>query len=261
MRSATIHVGVNVSNTPPLFMVQPVFQDYSFIFIPIPTKREDISYRQLRNSLPGACDVVEQLGFSLDEEVHNDPEFVGFTFGEGPRKWMLARLRPGDYVFFVSSMKKIPVPSKTDFLEHPKRYVQELRSILKENRGPNWFYGLIAQLKISEIYAGKNEIKRYNLGDRVFQLNATVEEKLRTNAHVKRGDHYSGNYIIVKGEERESKIYKQTLPISNGNRCLAELQDVFYRHVLVRNRRKWFDAIFDNRGTNSFLKCVNACLK
>jgi hypothetical protein len=261
LRSITIHVGVNVSNTRPLLMVLPVFEDYSFIFIPIPGNGEGVTYMQLRDSLPGVCEVLEQLRFSVDNEVHNDPEFVGFTFGEGPRDWMLAKLHPGDYVFFVASMKKVPVPSKTDFLKHPKKYKPELKSLLKRNRGPNWFYGLIAQIKISEIYAGKNVIKRYDLGDQFCELNNAVEDKLLTNAHIKRGDHFSGDYVIIKGEENESKVYEQALPISQGNICLTELQEIFYKHLLRRNRAKWFEVILDNYGTASLQNFTKRKLK
>jgi hypothetical protein len=255
LRSATIHVGVNVSNTRPLLMVQPVFEDDSFIFIPIPSRGEGTSYRQLCGSMPEVCEVLKELGFSLNIEVHNDPEFEEFTFGEGPRKWMLAQLRPGDYIFFVVSMKKICVPSKADFSKHPEKYKQELKSVLKKNRGPNWFFGLIGQFKISEIYAGKNLIKRYGLHNNVHELNATVKDKLKTNAHIKRGDHFTGDYIIIKGGD-ESQIYQQALQISQGNTCLAELTEIFHKYALKKNGTKWFEAIFGDHGTNLLLNFI-----
>lgn len=241
-------------------MVLPVFEDNSFIFIPIPSKGEGTTYRQLRDSIPGICEVLEQLGFSVDGEVHNDPEFLGFTFGEGPRKWMLAQLHPGDYVFFVSSMKKISAPSKNNFLKYPKKYTQELKGVLKGNRGPDWFFGLFAQIKISEIYAGKNEIRRYNLSGFAYELNATVEGKLKTNAHIKRGDHLSGRYIVIRGEKSGSMVYEQALPISQGNVCLAELRDIFYKHTLMKNGAKWFEAIFEDDGTTLLLNFINSKL-
>lgn len=261
MRGTTIHVGVNVSNTRPFLMVLPVFEDFSFVFIPIPSREEGVTYRQLRDSLPGVCEVLEQLRFSVDIEVHNDPEFVDFTFGEGRRDWMLAKLRPGDYVFFVASMRKISVPSKIHFLKHPKKYTLELKKLLKRNRGPNWFYGLIAQIKISEIYAGKNLIKRFGLGDRFCELNNAVKDKLLANAHIKRGNHLFGDCIIIKGEENESKVYGQALPISQGNICLTELQDISYKHILRRNRGKWFEVILDDYGTDLMLNFINCKLK
>jgi len=253
-----MHVGVNVSNTRPLLMVLPVFEDNSFIFVPIPVVGEGTVYRELHDSAPGVCDILEQLGYSIDTEVHNDPEFAEFTFGEGPRDWMLARLYPGDFVFFVASMKKIPVPSKADFLKSPKLYSEELKCLLKQNRGPNWFYGLIAQIRLSQIFAGKNEIRRYNLYDRCRELDITVEDTLRTNAHIKRGDHHTGEYIIIKGERNESKVYHQALPISHGNTPLTELQDIFYNHALKRNRAKWFEVILDEEGTNLLLNFINS---
>jgi hypothetical protein len=228
LRSTTIHVGVNVSNTRPFLMVLPVFEDYSFVFIPIPSKGEGVTYRQLRDSLPGVCEVLEQLGFSVDIEVHNDPEFIDFTFGEGPRDWMLAKLRPGDYVFFVASMKKISVPSKTDFLKYPKKYGSELKGLLKRNRGPNWFYGMIAQIKISEIYAGKNVIKRYDLGDRFCELNDAVEDKLLTNAHVKRGG--SPFWGLYYNKRRGKRI--KGLRASSANKPWEHLLNRVSRHIL-----------------------------
>jgi hypothetical protein len=257
MRSATIHVGVNVSNTHPLLLVLPVFADGTFIFIPIPSNRDETTYAQLSNSLPGVCEILTQLGFDTSFKVHNDPEFVEFTFGEGPRNWMLAELCHGDYIFFLSSMKQVSIPSKMDFLKRPEKYKENIKNLLKQFRGHNWFYGLIAQIKISEIYAGKNEIRRYDLRDSVHELNAKSVDKVKTNAHVKRGDHLSGDYIIVKGDMKESKIYDQALPISQGNTCLTELENIFYEQALKRNRGKWFEAIFETRGTKSLLNFID----
>lgn len=84
MRSATIHVGVNITNTPPLQMVMPVFDDGSFIFIPFPSDGEGQGYQGIRSTVQGACEIVESMGFMAGLEVHNDPEFIGCTFGEGP---------------------------------------------------------------------------------------------------------------------------------------------------------------------------------
>ncbi|MFO8018985.1 MAG: hypothetical protein R6U96_10140 [Promethearchaeia archaeon] len=110
MKSAVIHVGVNVSNTEPILMVLPVFEDYSFIFVPIPSEGEGTRYFELRNTLSDACKVIEQAGFSGIIEVHNDPEFVGYTFGEGPRKDILAALRPSKGVGNVNFI----FPTKSD---------------------------------------------------------------------------------------------------------------------------------------------------
>lgn len=262
MKSAVMHVGVNISNTRPLFMVCPVFEDYSFIFIPMPNEhvsaKDKTTYKELSDKVIGVCEILEQLGYSKDIRVHNDPEFDGFTFGEGPRKWMLARLSPGDLIFFVASMKKILIPSKTEFLKNPKAYSGELKYLLKHNRGSDWFYGLIAQIKISEIFAGKNEIMRYHLHGICKELDNSAEKILETNAHIKRGDQDTGEYIIIKGEKNESKVYHRALPISEGDTPLTELQNIFYNHALKRNGAKWFELILDEEGTNLLLKFITS---
>lgn len=78
---------------------------------------------------------------------------------------------------------------------------------------------------------------------------------------LKGGDHLSGDYIIIKGEVNESKVYEQALPISHGNICLTEFQDIFYKHILRRNRAKWFEVILDNYGTDLLLNFINCKLK
>jgi hypothetical protein len=117
---------------------------------------------------------------------------------------------------------------------------------------------LIAQIKISEIYASANLIKRYGMDEFACELNAAVEENLRTNAHIKRGDHIFGRYVIIKGEKNESMVYERALPISQGNICLAELKEIFYKHILRRNGAKWFEALFGDDGTNSLLTFVES---
>jgi len=259
VKSATIHVGVNVSNTRPLLMVLPVFEDNSFIFIPIPSKEKDrTSYRQLCTSMLEVCKTLQELDFhfSLDDiNVHNDPEFENCTFGEGPRKWMLAQLHPGDYVFFVASMKKICVPSRNEFLNHPEKYKEELKGVLKKNRGRDWFFGLIGQFKIKEIYAGKKLIEKYHLSTEIYELNAVTAEKLKTNAHIQRGDHLTGDYIVIKGGN-ESKLYKKAIQISEGINCLREPDQIFHAYALKRNGAKWFEAIFNEQGTNRLLSHI-----
>lgn len=260
MKSVVIHVGVNVSNTSPLLMVCPVFSDGSFIFVPMPNERpgakDKTTYREICDLVPGVCEVLEQLGFSTNYKVHYDPEFQGFTFGEGRRKWMLARLCSGDFVFFLTSMKQVPIPSKSDFLKNPRMYSETLKCLLKRNRGPDWFYGLIAQIKVSGIFAGKNEIMRYNLYGKCYELDSKAENILSTNAHVKRGDQYTGDYIIIKGEKSESKEYPRAVPISQGNTPLKEVQDIFYKHASKRNGAKLFEAILDEEGTHLLLNFI-----
>jgi hypothetical protein len=257
-----MHVGVNVSNTRPLLMVCPVFEDDSFIFVPMPNERpgakDKTTYREICVLVPGVCELLEQLGCSTNIKVHNDPEFQGFTFGEGPRKWMLAELCPGDFIFFLASMKMVHIPSKADFLKSPKIYFETLKCLLRQNRGSDWFYGLIAQIKVSEIFAGKNEIERYKLHGKCRELDSNSEIILATNAHIKRGDQRTGDYIVIKGDKGESKEYHRALPISQGNTPLKEIQDIFYKHKLKRNRAKWFEALLNEEGTSLLLNFINS---
>ena len=244
MRSAIIHVGVNVSNTHPILMVLPVFKDGSFIFIPIPSDGENMTYSQLRNSLPGACEVIEQLGFPIEGGVHNDPEFIDWTYGEGPRKWMLDELERGDYVFFMGSMKEVSIPSKPEYLHNPRQYQDAISQCLKENRGSNWFYGIFAHFKVSH---------KYSTG-----IDMCDEDLFKTNAHVIRGDLEDGGLLtLIKGELSQSLLYKKVIPLSRGNYCLEQFRDILYRHYIKRNihkPNKWFEAILDEEGTTSLLR-------
>jgi hypothetical protein len=198
--------------------------------------------------------VLKSLGFPGTIHVHNDPEFMGRTFGEGPRDWMLAKLHLGDYVFFVASMKKVQVPSKQHFIENPDDYKDQVSCVLKKRRGQDWFYGLFAQIRIREMYAGRKAIGRYGLGHEVRELDGSTSYKVSTNAHIISRDHPPQNCIIVIGEGNQSGLYNQAIQISHGNNCLPEFRDIFYRDAVVRHGAKWFEAVFDDAGTSSLLR-------
>ncbi|MEM1540829.1 MAG: hypothetical protein QXJ07_05555 [Candidatus Bathyarchaeia archaeon] len=97
---------------------------------------------------------------------------------------------------------------------------------------------------------------RYNLYGKCYELDSKAENILSTNAHVKRGDQYTGDYIIIKGEKSESKEYPRAVPISQGNTPLKEVQDIFYKHASKRNGAKWFEAILDEEGTHLLLNFI-----
>ena len=108
--------------------VSPIFDDRSFVFLPIPNARtggiqiDDSStrlrtYSELRtNSDLLLTDYLPSDGLELNGEfienlknlpVHNDPEFEGMTYGEKKEKLngrmysILKDFKKGDFIFFM----------------------------------------------------------------------------------------------------------------------------------------------------------------
>lgn len=97
-----INVGSNQSNVGR----GPIFTDGIFRFIPIPESRKLATNR---------CRTYRQLGLAdyvpssyVDRPVHEDPEFVTFTYGHVRRGFgdmrSLKMLGKGDYLFFMATL-------------------------------------------------------------------------------------------------------------------------------------------------------------
>ncbi len=108
IRSFIVNVGVNASHGA---LRSPLFDDGTFVYVPIPEKLE---YRK-RDGLVRYQDL-----FSFDEleryipkrywdvAAHHDPEFSGCTYGDYPatvpKAATLSRARKGDFLFFLARL-------------------------------------------------------------------------------------------------------------------------------------------------------------
>ena len=110
-----INVGVNASHGQ---LRSPVFDDNTFEFIPIPEHGRRRSCPECE-TLPRYCDLESFNGLDLLKfipkkyhhcRVHNDPEFVSYTYGDyptiSPRAANLQKLKKGDFIFFLARLVK-----------------------------------------------------------------------------------------------------------------------------------------------------------
>jgi hypothetical protein len=110
-----INVGVNASHGQ---LRSPVFDDGTFEFIPIPERGRPRSCPECE-TLPRYCDLESFNNLNLLKfipkkychcRVHNDPEFVSYTYGDyptiSPRAANLKKVEKGDFIFFLARLVK-----------------------------------------------------------------------------------------------------------------------------------------------------------
>jgi len=110
-----INVGVNASHGQ---LRSPVFDDGTFEFIPIPEQGRRRCCPEC-GTLPRYCDLESFNGLNLSKfipakyyhcRVHNDPEFVSYTYGDyptiSPRATNLQKVEKGDSIFFLARLVK-----------------------------------------------------------------------------------------------------------------------------------------------------------
>ena len=113
MRLFVANVGVNSNDARKRGLRSPVLPDGSFEFVPI---KESSTFRAAANvpfyrELPSWTGRWSSLGEVVPERalryrVHNDPDFLGLTYGEieRSRASALARVQPGDQLWFLARL-------------------------------------------------------------------------------------------------------------------------------------------------------------
>lgn len=111
-----VNVGVNASHGA---LKSPIFLNGTFDFIPIPEKGRRVScpqcsalprYKDLRSY--NEIDLLQLIPRGYNNlRVHNDPEFVTFTYGDyptfSPRAANLKKASKGDFIFFLARLVKL----------------------------------------------------------------------------------------------------------------------------------------------------------
>ncbi len=102
-----INVGANTTHR----QQSPLFDDGTFEFVPIPSDcDEGLTYADLRQfNSPNTplFDRIANPAISPSENIHNDPEFATFTYGDNVdlgSKGRLRQLQVGDYLFFLARL-------------------------------------------------------------------------------------------------------------------------------------------------------------
>lgn len=188
-----INVGVNAAHGK---LRSPILEDGTFKFVPIPEEgrwhsfphsEELMCYRDLAplNVESNLMKVIPKEYYGRN--VHNDPEFDTFTYGDyptrSPRAANLKRIKSGDYLFFLA------------------RLVRWLNGRLTSEAG---FY-IIAYFEIDKVYSNLNS-----------RPNDKILEEIIHNAHVQRAlvdPSYWNSFWVFKGSENSRRL-KYAIPFS-----------------------------------------------
>lgn len=203
-----MNVGVNASHGN---LRSPIFKDSAFEFVPIPEAGRRVSCPEC-STLPRYRDLATNNGVDIlqiipkscrDLRVHNDPEFISYTYGDypciSPRAANLKRAANGDFLFFLA------------------------RLVMHNNGsfGSGGFY-LIGYFEIEDI-----------LKDVKSKPNDAVLEVFGKNAHVLRGlysQEYWDGFWVFKGSKRSCRF-----------RCAVPFDKEFCDSVLLDAKGKKLD--------------------
>jgi len=185
------NVGVNSFYQRKYRIMSPIFTNGSFEFISIKERSNIIGNTIPTYSKIKCVNSIHKLSYYLPKKVktyrvHDDPEFMTFTYGDSTKNSRSANLkyiRSGDYLFFLA------------------RLVTFENSNFYHKKGS--FY-LIGYLKVEDIFISEEDINENRL-------------LLKNNAHFKRyelGYENIGEFIIIKGSEKESQRFKKAVPVN-----------------------------------------------
>lgn len=195
MKLFVANVGVNMSSARLRGLKSPVFPDGTFEFVPIKE-----SSRYTHDGIPTYSDLPSVNGLSdslaayippaiAQYAVHNDPEFVTFTYGDvmSPRASNLRHIEPGDELWFLAR--------------------------LWEHDGCRWL-GTSDFYFIGRLSVEKNVLVRD--GTRPDSIDDEVRERIRDNAHYHRlaiaGAH--DPFRVIIGDRERSCRFRQALKIT-----------------------------------------------
>ena len=148
MKAGIINVGANASHFP---LRSPIFEDGSFEFIPIPEPmkipakcQHVLTFAELRSFYSAKATMAQYLPPRfLTLRMHNDPDLVGFTYGDyptqSPRASNLRLLDEGDHLFFLA---RLVAWRDGNFTEPAGFYLVgylEIEKVVREVRSRNSF--------------------------------------------------------------------------------------------------------------------------
>ena len=160
--------------------VGPIFEDGSFEYVPIPEDEKTTEERTYSDTKGRSGELFSTFVGKIfkNMKIHFDPEFETFTYGDHLTKSKIfARMDKNDYLIFYSGLK-------------PYRNVSYPRGLY-----------IIGYFCIDTVFIYDD------------LLNNTTKEKLKNNAHIKRGDN-ARDTVILKGFPEKSRLLKKVIHIS-----------------------------------------------
>ena len=215
-KALAVYIGASMSRNSVPRMRGYIFPNGKYIFIPQVSDDQHApgpTYRDLNLD-----DYVHPSYYGL--KVHYDPEFETFTYGEymgkaDPYTKNLLRLKPNDYLFFITSLQFSPGPYRREW------WVKL-----------DWAYYIIGYFEIEEIFNHKDISV------------AVVQHKLRNNAHIIAGDKRP-DLVIWKGSERSAKL-EYAVPISDKNIPTSLACEIFKVDLRKKIRPRWWQTYLIN---------------
>ena len=215
-KALAVYIGASMSRNSVPRMRGYIFPNGKYIFIPQVSDDQHApgpTYRDLNLD-----DYVHPSYYGV--KVHYDPEFETFTYGEymgkaDPYTKNLLRLKPNDYLFFITSLQFSPGPYRREW------WVKL-----------DWAYYIIGYFEIEEIFNHKDISV------------AVVQHKLRNNAHIIAGDKRP-DLVIWKGSERSAKL-EYAVPISDKNIPTSLACEIFKVDLRKKIRPRWWQTYLIN---------------
>ena len=200
MRAFTVNVGINTS---PDYLGRsaPIYANGTFDYIPIPSEnRRNPTYDEL-----GLTSAFERMNIldRIDTNVHHDPEFVTYTYGDfptGSRTSNLKDMSSGDLLLFIASLKRT---------KH-----EQLGSNFQKWIIPNRGMYLIGMFEVIGIFTKEGELFRKKLGRLAYKANPHYRRFIEND---------EDESWIFKGSNR-SCLFPVAIPIRRHD--LAELFDI-----------------------------------
>jgi hypothetical protein len=122
--------------------------------------------------------------------AHYDPEFETFSWGDYPNKrtYYARQLQPGDYYFFISSLRHISTDGKRE-----------------SDIDPLWAYFITGFFLVAR---PPEELS--------YPISLADRSRFKNNAHVRRSESADlGPFLIFTGTQEKSRLLKRAIPISN----------------------------------------------
>jgi len=236
MRAFVVNVGINTS-ADCLGRSAPIYANGSFDYIPIPSENEqNPTYDDLR-----LTSVFERMNIPhrIDENVHHDPEFVTYTYGDfptGSRTSNLKDMSSGDLLFFIASLKRT----------RHERLGSNFQKWITPERG---MY-LIGVFDVIGILTKDGELFRKKLGKAAYKKNQHYRRFLDYDddeSWIFKGSNRSCLFPVAVPIRRHDLVelfdieptrtnQTETAQVNSYTRTAREIMDIEYLARIVKNR-------------------------
>jgi|SRR2546428_3833841 len=215
-----MHIAADNSDRSTVGISGPIFEDYTFEFIPIIescdgtkksgcTSKETRTYSTIKSRNPKFGSLLSDFvpSDTKDHLVHYDPDMKNFTYSDPeivPRAKMLSKLAAGDYLFFIASL----APFNKD------AYSSSDRRTINAWQKKKMAKYIIGYFCVKGVYHVINNWNKINV--KGIDPSKNVLKQINQSAHSKRNN---DRFVIAVGKkDRKSALLKSALRLTfNGS--------------------------------------------